>query len=389
MRELSQQLIAMGHEVAIVAPDKRTLPSIKHYNVRVEEAVFVGHPEWKHAKKLETMEGKVLANISTVYLKTALRAVEEFKPDVVHAFHTAFLPEIARVIKAYYGTRFLITTHGSDLSYMVKDRRFLPLVSDANKAAKFITAVSDFTKNWYLDIFGEELRRKVSVIVGGVNLNHYKRDPKLIKQIDSKYGIAGKRVVLFTGRLTKHKGVINLIKAAYRIKAIVVIVGDGPERGVIENEIKERGLPNIVMVGYMNTHNPLFHAFYERADVYVSPSVWDEPLGLTILEAMAAYTPVVATRKGGVQTIIKDGINGFLIPPRNSLEISQFVNRLLADNELRETVGKAAYETVLNKFSWPKIANQFEKLYIRAKGKERYRRGPLDEVVKRIFPNLK
>ncbi|MBP9718972.1 MAG: glycosyltransferase family 4 protein [Candidatus Levybacteria bacterium] len=387
LRELSAELIKRGHTVGIVAPDKRQLADIKLYSVNAPQAVFVGHPEMPKAKPLGEMKGKELGDLYATYLHTSLAAVEDFKPDVVHVFHTAFLPEIGRTIKAMFGIRYIMTTHGSDLAYLVKDRRFIPLISDANRGAKYITAVSDFTKKWYFQIFGYAIKRKTLVIPGGVNLAPFKRDLKVMGEIDKKYKVAGQKIVLFTGRLTKNKGVVYLVRAAEKIKGTIMIVGDGPERPVLEAEIKKRNLKNVILVGYMQTSNPMYHAFYERANLYVSPSVWDEPLGLTILEAMAAQTAVVATRKGGVLSIIADGVNGTLIKARNSKELGTVVNALLLDDERRIKLRDNGYKTVIEKFAWPKIAQRFEKLYEETRVKEKIvDAGPLDRLVKKIMP---
>lgn len=387
LRELSAELTKRGHTVGIVAPDKRKLENSKLYSVNAPQAVFSGHPEWPKAKHLGDMNGKELGELYAIYLKASIEAVSDFKPDVVHVFHTAFLPEIGRTIKAMFGIRYIMTTHGSDLAYLVKDRRFIPLISDANRGAKYITAVSDFTKKWYFQIFGYAIKRKTLVIPGGVNLAPFKRDVKVMEEIDRKYGVKDKKIVLFTGRLTKNKGVVYLVRAAEKIKGTIMIVGDGPERGNLEAEIKRRNLKNVILVGYMQTSNPMYHAFYERANLYVSPSVWDEPLGLTILEAMAARTSVVATRKGGVLSIINDGVNGTLIKARNSKELGTVVNALLLDDERRIKLRDNGYKTVTEKFAWEKIAQRFEKLYEETKSKERViDAGPLDRLVKKIMP---
>jgi glycosyltransferase involved in cell wall biosynthesis len=387
LRELTAELIKRGHTIGVVAPDKRKLPGVKHYVAHPPQmGVFVGHPELPKAKKFGDMDGKELGDIYLSYFKVTLEAVSDFKPDVIHVFHIPFLPEIARIIKVLFGIKYIITTHGSDLSFLAKDKRYIPLLHEANRAATAITANSDFVKLWFLRLFGEDTRKKTSVIVGGVNLEHYKRETKHINEINRKYNLKGKNVVLFTGRLTQHKGVIYLAKAAQKMNnAVVVIVGDGPERKEIEAFVKKKGLPNVVFTGYINTTNPMFHAFYERADIFVSPSVWDEPLGLTILEAMAAKTPVIATRKGGVVTMINEGVNGFLVRARNSSEIADTVNLLLADEKLRLKMGNAAYKTVVERFSWDKIAGRFEKLYEGARGKEKVDAGPMDELLTKIF----
>lgn len=173
-------------------------------------------------------------------------------------------------------------------------------------------------------------------------------------------------MVLFTGRLTRHKGVDYLIRAARQIKAEIVILGDGPERPYLQQLITKYKLSNVHMLGYFSQRLGKINDFYLRADVYVAPSVWDEPLGLVILEAMVHKTPVIVTRKGGVKTIVQDGVNGFLVRPKSAKMIIDHVNKLLTDDILRKKMGDAAYKTVLKKFKWEKVAAKFYHLYQRS-----------------------
>ena len=213
-------------------------------------------------------------------------------------------------------------------------------------------------------MFGPQFERKLRTIPGGVYLSEYKRDPKQIAAIDEKYDLKGKKVVLFTGRLTPQKGVDYLIRAARTIRGEVLILGDGPERSRLEKLIRDLKLTNCRILGYMKPGEQVgFKAFYSRADVYVAPSSWKEPLGLVILEAMAARTPVVSTRAGGITSLIKDGYNGYLVHVRNSEEIADRVNRLLGDDELAKKMADRSYDLVVKKYTWDKIAEQFETIY--------------------------
>ena len=99
------------------------------------------------------------------------------------------------------------------------------------------------------------------------------------------------------------------------------------------------------------------------ATVFVSPAVWDEPLGRTIIEAMGAKTPVVVTRRGGVVMAVKDGVTGLFVRSRNSTEIAEAVNKLFANDELRRKMGERGRALVEEKFTWTKIAERFDKLY--------------------------
>lgn len=366
LRQLASHLVKRGHDVAIVAPEKRKLEGVTHFVLTPPQVgIFVGNPELQNAKKYEEMSGIEIGEIYTYYINESLAATKKFEPEIIHVFHTAFLPPVARIIKILYGIRFIITTHGSDLHYLSRDKRFVGLINDANRVSRLITANSNFTRKWYLDMFGHDLYRKIRTIPGGVNLEDFEKvSQKDIDTLNEKYHLKGKRVVLFTGRLTEHKGVDYLIKAAKDIKGIVLILGDGPERPYLENLVLKSKLKNIQILKYMKPDEEIsFHAFYKRADVYVAPSVWNEPLGLVILEAMAARTPVIATKTGGIGSMIKDGINGFLVRPRDSASIAEKVNMLLDDYKLRKKIGEKAYETVAAKFTGEQVALRFEHIY--------------------------
>jgi glycosyltransferase involved in cell wall biosynthesis len=88
-------------------------------------------------------------------------------------------------------------------------------------------------------------------------------------------------------------------------------------------------------------------------------------LGLVILEAMSCKTPIIATRKGGIPLAVKDGVNGFLIKPRNSTQIAEACNKLLKDDKLNYKMGEAARQTVEQNFTWDKIADKHSRIYER------------------------
>jgi len=365
LRALAAEMVKDGHEVAIVAPEKRKLPNIKHYVVNPPQmGVFVGNPELPNAKRYQDMNGVELGEIYTSYLDATLPAVKEFQPEIIHVFHTAFLPGVARIAKILYGIRFIVMTHGSDLHYLTQDGRLIGLIKDALRVSALITANSAFTRRWFLKMFGTEWDRKLRTIPGGVYLDQYKCSSEQMKILDQKYGLKDKKVVLFTGRLTIHKGVEYLIKAARQIQGEVLILGDGPERKHLEHLIKLYKLKNCRILGYMKSDERIgFRTFYGRADVYVAPSTWKEPLGLVILEAMAAKTPVISTRAGGVTSIIKDGYNGFLVHSRNATEIANRVNQLLDDENLCKKMAMRSFELVEKKYTWNHIAKSFEHIY--------------------------
>jgi len=356
-----------GHDfqAAIVAPENRVFNAAKIFRLKPPiMGVFVGNPELPGVRKYSKMSNVEHTQIFNYYLLRTAKAISKFKPDVIHVFHTAFLPPIGRQLANLYKKPYIISTHGSDLYYFKEDPRWRFLVRDASSRAKFITANSNFTRDWYLKMFGTDLSKKTKTIPAGVDNNiDFNKD---VSWIDKKYNFKFDKMVLFTGRLTLHKGVEYLIKAARQIQAEIVILGDGPERKYLENLIVKYKLNNVHMLGYFSQRLGEINDFYLRSDVYVAPSVWNEPLGLVILEAMVHKTPVVVSRKGGVTTIVKDEVNGFLVRPKSAKMIAEKVNYLLQNDDICTKMGERAYKSVIERFSWEKIATKFYNLYTKS-----------------------
>ena len=361
-RYLARQM-AKQHQVAIVAPDDRPQKGVKIYPVKMPFRVaFTGHPEWPNCKLYQDLTSKEIARVYLSFLRATIKAVESFKPQIIHVHHLYPFSWPARFVKNAYHLPYVITCHGSELPTVEKDKRYFGLTMDAlNKAARIIPN-SFWTKDWMFDIFGE-FKKNTRVIPGGVDINKFAPDLNT-KDVDKKYNLKGKKVVMFAGKLTRYKGVKYLIMAARKIDAEIFILGEGPERKNLQKRAKDYKLNNIHFLGHLGK-SEFLNKFYCRADVFVAPSVWDEPLGLVILEAMACKTPVVVTRKGGIPLAVKDGLNGYFVRPRNSTQIIEKVNKLLKNDKKRQKMGENARKIVEEKFSWDKIGVKFENIYKR------------------------
>jgi len=91
---------------------------------------------------------------------------------------------------------------------------------------------------------------------------------------------------------------------------------------------------------------------YQNADVFVLPSVWNEPCSLTLFEAMGTGVPVVATAGGGTPEIVKDGETSLLVERGDAPALAEAILRLFKDEDLRKSIGKAARKRVVELFSW-------------------------------------
>jgi len=203
--------------------------------------------------------------------------------------------------------------------------------------------------------------------------------------------------LLCVGRISPEKGVHVLLEAFEQIlqqfpDATLTIVG--PEwispreditdrcltkqviasleafyRGSYLSQLKEKLSPHTaerVAFAGLVAHRDV-PAFYARADVYVCPSLY-ESFGASVLEAMAACLPVVATRVGAVPELISDGRNGLVVETNNPLAIADAVIRLLGKSELRSAIGSAARETVWREYSWETICSSLIGMYECAAG---------------------
>lgn len=363
-RKLSEKLADLGEQVAIVCPEEKKLKKIKIYNVELPfKVAFTGHPEWPNCKKYSELTATEITKIVKTFWEVTQGAVDEFRPDVIHVQHASILLWLANYIKAIYGIPYLVTSHGTDLLNVSLDRRYFALTRDALCRAHVIVCVSGDTRKWLLKIYSKKYTKKTRILPGGADLKSWTRVEKN-KIIDRKYNLEGKKVVIFAGKLTKPKGVEYLIKAAPKIKAEIFILGEGDEKNKLMDLTKDLKLKNVHLLGYFGKEfvNEM-REFYSRADVVVVPSIWDEPLGLVVLEAMAASTPVVASNKGGIPLAVKNNINGFLVRARSAKAIAKAVNQILRNEELQKRMGLEARRTVEEKFDWEVIAKKFISYY--------------------------
>lgn len=167
--------------------------------------------------------------------------------------------------------------------------------------------------------------------------------------------------------LTKNKGIQYLVDAMAQIKKEerknmqVIIIGEGEERKPLTQQIARRKLKNTFhLAGFLNNAAQYLPGF----DIFVLPSA-KEGLPYTVMEAMAASLPSVASRVGGVPNLITHGKNGFLAAPRNSPQIAATLAHLSQNAKLRATLGENAKEKILTRFPLQKMIQKTAALYAR------------------------
>lgn len=297
MRDAVEDLRARGIEIEVVSP-----ASFRHFGVAYGAGV-VGNLRRAPAKAL------LLPAFMAAYTGAARQAAAH--ADLVHAH---WLPSgyPARATRKPY----VLTMHGTDAELA---RRAPALFRPAVRTARIVTCVSESLTAIAHDLGAREVR----VVPVGVNV------PELTVEPDEPPH------VLFVGRLSEEKGVLELLEAARGLP--LVVVGDGPLRDRVP---EARGF-------VPPTELP---AYFDRAAVVVCPSR-REGYGVVARQAMAHARPVVATAVGGLAEAIVDGQSGVLVPPGNTRALREALERVLADADLRRRLGAAARERVREHFS--------------------------------------
>lgn len=206
---------------------------------------------------------------------------------------------------------------------------------------------------------------KIEIITSGVYLDEFKNiNRDAVVSLRNQYS---KPIIISVGVLRVNKGFEYLIGAFKHIKkafgsATLLIIGDGPEKGALQKKARE--LSGVCFLGRQE-HNKVIE-YLEVADIFVLASISTandrEGMPTSIMEAMAAGLPIVATKVGGSPDFIKDGINGFIINQGNSLEIFRAVLKILSDKELSSKMRTQNLENIKQK-DWLVIAKKITEIY--------------------------
>jgi glycosyltransferase involved in cell wall biosynthesis len=187
---------------------------------------------------------------------------------------------------------------------------------------------------------------------------------------------AGRKIVLFVGRLIYYKGADVLVRAMADVDADLVMIG----RGSLETELREAAAAGgiadrVTWLGPQDDDE--LAAWYHAADVFTLPSVArSEAFGLVQIEAHAAGTPVVSTNlTTGVPYANLDGVTGLTVPVGDSGALAAALNRLLGDDELRARLGEQARTRALEEFTIPRMVAQTIDVYGEAVDRHAAKRG--------------
>ena len=198
----------------------------------------------------------------------------------------------------------------------------------------------------------KEFEKKCIVIPLGINPDEFELTGEIKERKEKIREIYPGNLILFVGRLSYYKGVQYLLNAMQRIKAHLLIIGEGKLKNyLLKLAFKNLKLRNVTFLGKIPGEEIV--AFYHACDIFVLPSIEKtEAFGLVLLEGMACEKPVVSTNLAtGVRFVNVHEKTGIVVSPRDSEELAQAINRLLKGPMLREKYGRNGKKRVKEKFT--------------------------------------
>jgi glycosyltransferase involved in cell wall biosynthesis len=205
---------------------------------------------------------------------------------------------------------------------------------------------------------------KIIPVHNGINVGEFR--PSEARNVRTQYGIGDDPMLLFVGRMITQKGLPYLVDAMPQVlkeypRAKLFLVGRGNALKGLRAKVATMGLEkSVIFSGYLSEE--MLKESYGTCDLFVLPSVW-EVLPIAILEAMSSGKPVVCTDAGGDREMVRDGLNGYVVPLRDSQALADKVNVVLADADMRGRMGRASRRIAEEEFDWKLIAAQTKQVY--------------------------
>jgi N-acetyl-alpha-D-glucosaminyl L-malate synthase BshA len=294
--------------------------------------------------------------------------------DLIHVHYAvpnATSAVVARSILAPQPLPVVTTLHGTDVTLVGNDPNYLETTRWGIIESDAVTAVSESLRRTTVEQLG--IQNAIDVVPNFIDPARYENAYRLPGA--RSWAKPGERVLLHISNFRPVKRVLDVVEVFERVLARVpsrlLMVGDGPDRGKVEQHCRERRICHaITFVGSL----PLVEEVLVGADLFLLPSE-TEAFGLAALEAMACEVPVIATAVGGLPEVVEDGVTGFLFPVGDIEGMAAAALRLLGDEELRRSIGAAGRRRAVERFSQADVVGRYRSIYERVARGNGSRRG--------------
>lgn len=299
--ELGKGLAKKGHQVHFITYTQPARLDFFNENIFYHEVNIASYPLFQYPPYESALAGKMVDVVK--YEKLDLLHVHYAIPHATSAF-------LAKQILKCHGINIpvITTLHGTDITIVGKDASLAPVVTFSINESDGVTTVSEDLRKDTYEAF--EIKKEIVVIPNFVDLERFKKQPKehfkrIICPNDEK-------LLVHTSNFRKVKRIEDIIQVFAKLKKQIpsklLLVGDGPERGPMEQLSRDMNLgEDVRFVGKLDAIEEVLSV----ADLFLMPSE-KESFGLAALEAMACEVPVISSNTGGLPELNVQGVTGFL-----------------------------------------------------------------------------
>lgn len=333
-------LSSLGHEVFLISADR---PGIDKLDEKIKSFILTIPP---------------LAGYFLDY-RQARRIINRIRPDILNVHYASGYGTLSRLI-GFHPT--LLSVWGSDVFDVPYQNRLMRRIVCKNlMAADRVASTSWIMKQQVERLVS--LNKEVFVTPFGVDTNIFRPIPKqeketitigIVKTVDEKYGqiYLVKAFDILIKRLIS-SGLNDTVQ-----KLQLLIVGDGPQLFEVQQLVRKLGLGNYIKFYGRVAHSEVPN-YFSKFDIACFPST-QESFGVAAIEASACALPVVVSKIGGLKEVIIDGKTGFHCESQNPTDLADKLYKLVLNPDLRQKMGQAGREYVLNNYDWQENLRRME-----------------------------
>lgn len=378
VQSMTEALVDLGHEVHAIAPYH---PAVRPYDspvqlhhfryIRPDRAAIMGYAEAMQSDTKLRASAYLLAPLfAGAEFQLLNRLTRQHRFDAIHAHWVIPNGVVAALVAQLYEIPLVLSLHGSDIFVAQRRPLFGALARWTFQRATAVTACGPDLHEAALALGAS--RTTTEVVPWGADPVVFGQ-PQELAPVRQELGLLPSQPVLLSlGRLVRKKGVEYLVRAMPILLAEhpdlrCIIAGDGPEREPLQRLAGELGVRDqIYFVGNVRWDRVL--QYFQLATLFVVPSIYDDngnadAMPTTLLEAMAAGRPIVATDVNGIPLVVEDGKTGRIVPERDAGQLAKAIQELLSDPVRCREYGAAARRRVEAELNWHAVARKLEGFY--------------------------
>ena len=349
--QLAIEMAKKGHDIHLISYDTPfLLRTYRHPNITLELVDIISYPLFKDIGAPYTI--LAASKLTQIAMKTEV--------DLFHVHYAVPVGVSAYLAKNITKIPIAITAHGSDIHTLGVDPAYNPILSHVFNNADGLSTVSNYMKKEIQTKFNYD--RDLEVFYNPIDIEKYKKIDIHLCDFKIKY----ENNFIHVSNFRPVKNAPFIVEAfADVVKEYpdtgLIMVGEGPERKKCEDLANKLGISeNVIFQGVRVSIAPI----YSCGTALISAST-NESFGLTLAEAMACETPVIAPNVGGIPEVVDHGENGYIYEFGNKNLLTDYMLQLLADKALVRKLGNKGREKVINEFESGKIADKYIKWYER------------------------